>query len=737
MRSTTRPAALLLFIFLLSLPGARSLSYADENPLWVAENISVSGAKTEPVDLRKSDTPLPGPKISVNSSAASDAPLNESRKSGLDVNGEKASRRGTDNGPKMSLNFESAPIREVIKNICEFLGMNYIIEDDVKGFVTIRTLDRIPSAGAADLLDQLLVINNLTRVKVGDYWRFLPLAKAMQEPLPVYQDPPASEFAAADRFQIQILTFNYVSAAQVLEIMKPFLSKTASASLLARSNMLILVERGIKLVEIMDLVKALDVDSLDTMQVKLFPVQNAYSADVTAELVSIYTAMGYINKTAGTGITFLSLDRMNAILMINPFPKLYPTIQEWVAKLDSGPVETEELSTFIYDVQNGNAENLTSILNQIYSMDENGSASAPADPKGATAVKEDTGRRFKAEIANSSLSGSLQIISHKDTNTIIIRTARKNYPMILETLKRLDSKAQQVLIEVLITELTLSDDLQFGLEWAIRSANGKDFMALNAGGLGERGSVGSNLNTTFNPAGGSGLSFFTRPSANAMGLLHALASQSKLEVRASPMLMTSDNKPASIDITSEVPISTTSFSSTGAEVQNIQYRSVGIRLSLTPKINEDKYVALEIDQEISQIDDTRKGPNNESYFFRRQAKTSVMVKDAQSVMIGGMINNTKGGGRSGIPILSKIPIIGWLFGATDKKEEKTELLILLTPHVVENDEQAEVLTEDYKKKIMSLQSNARKTRKSTEENDNGKNAPKDGVTGEGPEKNAM
>ncbi|MDH5543899.1 MAG: hypothetical protein OEY64_13195, partial [Nitrospinota bacterium] len=187
--------ALLISIFLFPFGGSVSFSEAEESSFRVAENISVSGAKTEPVELRKSDKALPGPKISVNSSAASDSSLNESRKSGIDLNGKKSKVKVSDNGPKMSLNFESAPIREVIKNICEFLGMNYIIEDDVKGFVTIRTLDRIPAAGATDLLDQLLVINNLTRVKVGEYWRFLPLAKALLEPLPVYQDPPASEFA--------------------------------------------------------------------------------------------------------------------------------------------------------------------------------------------------------------------------------------------------------------------------------------------------------------------------------------------------------------------------------------------------------------------------------------------------------------------------------------------------------------------------------------------------------------
>jgi general secretion pathway protein D len=681
-----------------------------------AEDVTISGAKGKTVNLREKVSALPGPGISVSPSATG-SPISESRKTGFNSGngGGQRSPSSEVSGKKMMLNFEAAPIREVIKNISEFIGMNYIIEDGVKGFVTIRTLDSVPVSSALDLLDQLLMINNLTRVKIGKYWRFLPSSKAMTEPMPVYLDPPATVFAAADRFQIQILTFNYVSAVQALDIIKPFLSKNASVKVLPNSNMLIIVERGVKLVEINDLVRALDIDSLDTMQVKLFELRNSFSAEVVPELIQIYSALGYTDQAKGKGIVFLSLDRMNSVMMINPFPKLFPTIQSWVDKLDAAPMEMEQLSTFIYDVQNGDAADLSKVLQQLYTLDAELGG-------GAGAGKGKTGKKLKSEITSTPIVGPLQIIAHPVTNSIIIRTARRNYPIIEETLKRLDEKALQVLIEVLITDITLSDELQFGLEWAIRSSDAKDFMALsNNAGLGNRGSLGTNLDTAaYNPTGGTGLSFFTRPEQNVMGLIHALASDSKLEVRASPMLMTTDNKPASIDITSEVPISTTSFSTTGAEVQNIQYKSVGIRLSVTPKINEDKYVSLSINQEISQIDDTRSGPNNEPYFFRRQAKTEVVVKDRQTLMIGGMIQNTKGVGARGIPFLSSIPIIGWLFGAKETKEEKTELLILLTPHVIASDEEAEILTEDYKRKILGLQKSVRLGKKRIKEAEDNK-----------------
>lgn len=662
-----------------------------------AQDISISGAKSAPVDIK--EAPLPGPPPSAAPAGPSPTggiPLQTiERKSGMTVE-QAAPKTGeaVKTGQSMVLNFENTPIREVIRNVCEMLNMNYIVEQDIKGFVTIRTLNKVPVASALDLLDQLLVLNGLTRVKIGNYWRFLPLSTALKEPLPVYKDAPATEFVARDRFMIQVLTFNYVGADQAVEIFRPFLSKEATVTVLPRSNMAIVVERGTKMQEIVSLVQAIDVDTLDAMQVKLLELKSANAVEVAAELVSIFNAMGYVKSTPGTGILFLPVDRLNAILMVNPFPNLYPTVKSWVEKLDISGSGSTEVVTNIYHVQHGDAENLANLLRQIY--------------------VEDATKRKTAGVVSSMVEGPLLILSHLDTNTIIIRTAERNFQVILETLKKLDHMPQQVLIEVLITELKLTDDLKFGLEWALQSQNGQTSTsaAMNLGGLSPStgGSVSTNLNNAaFNPVGAAqGLTVFTRPNTDIMGLLQALAAESKLDVRASPILMTMENKAASLEITNEIPISTITTTSTGATAQNIQYRSVGIRLSVTPKINIEKFVSLAVDQEISQIDDSRAAQFKDAVpLLRRQARTSVVVRDRQTLVLGGMINEQNSGGRSGIPLLSKIPLLGWLFGTTTKSENKTELLILLTPHVVSSEEEAKVITDEYKKQIMGLEQSAK------------------------------
>ena len=687
------PAAIAAAICLLAPRGAH------------AENLSVSGAQSSPPVTLHQASPLPGPPPG----APPGIPRQQiDRQSGAAVTAADARRQG-ENGQSMALNFESAPLREVIKNICELLDMNYIIEQDIKGFVTIRTLNKIPVASALDLLDQLLILNGVTRVKIGNYWRFLPAAAAIKEPLQVYKDPAPNEFAARDRYAIQILTFNYVGADQVLEIIKPFLSKEGSALVLQRQNMLLVVERGTKLPEIENLSRAIDVDSLDAMQVKLFDLKNAGAGEVARELTAVYATMGYVKQPPAQGIVFLPIDRLNSILMVNPFPNLYPGIREWVEKLDTGSIGSAEVTTHIYHVQHGDAENLAGILRQLYLEEKKPKTAGQAPTGNAAAAGPDM------------VEGPVLILHHPDTNSIIIRTAERNFQIIGETLKRLDQMPQQVLIEVLIAEIQLSDSLEFGIEWAMNTpSGGADISAANnLGGLTPSGApaVAANLaNAAFNPVGNAqGLSLFARNSANVMGLLHSLATQSKLDIKASPILMTSNNKAASIDITNEVPISTITTTQTGVTAQNIQYRSVGIRLSVTPKINEQSFVSLAVDQEISQIDDGRTAQFkalgiSAMPLLRRQAKSSIVVKDRETLILGGMISEQKGGGKSGIPWLSDIPVLGWLFGTNNRSVNKTELLILLTPHVVGSEDEARAITERYKEQIKDLQLTAKSTK---------------------------
>ena len=690
------PAAIAAAMALLSPHGAQG------------ENLSLSGARSSPPVTLQQAAPLPAPPPGATPGISRQK---IERESGAAITPVTDARKPAEAGQSMALNFESAPIREVIKNICELLNMNYIIEQDIKGFVTIRTLNKIPVASALDLLDQLLILNGITRVKIGNYWRFLPASAAIKEPLQVYKDPAPNEFTARDRYAIQILTFNYVGADQILELIKPLLSKDASATLIQRQNMLLVVERGTKLPEIENLSRAIDIDTLDSMQVKLFEMKNALAGDVAQELSAIYASMGYVKPAPAQGIVFLPLDRLNSILMVNPFPNLYPGIKDWLDKLDTGSIGSAEVTTHIYHVQHGDAENLAAILRQLYVEDKK---TMDDKKKGTPPAKTPVVAADAATTGSALVEGPVLILHHPDTNSIVIRTAERNFQIISETLKRLDQMPQQVLIEVLIAEIQLSDSLEFGIEWALNSANGSSSVsaANNLGGLTPAGatSVATNLgNTAFNPIGNAqGLSVFARDNSNVMGLLHSLAAKSKLDIKASPILMTSNNKAASIDITNEIPISTITTTQSGVTSQNIQYRSVGIRLSVTPKINEENLVALAVDQEISQIDDGRKAEFKAlgitaMPLLRRQAKSNIVVKDRETLILGGMISETKGGGTSGIPWLTDIPVLGWLFGTNSRTSNKTELLILLTPRVVGSEEEANAVTEKYKEQIKDLQ----------------------------------
>ncbi len=687
-----------------------------------ATNISVSGAITKK-NLKESPAKLPPPSITVKPTVKTAVPPADKKAEGI----EKNSGQITRSGQFISMNFEAAPIREVIKSICELLGMNYIIESEVGGFVTIRTVNKIPLRSSLELLDQLLVLNNLTRVKVGDYWRFLSVSNSFKEPMHIYSDRPLNEISEQNRFHIYILTFNYVSVDQILNIIKPFLSKNAATAVLPRSNMLLLVERGgAKVQSILNLVKAIDIDSLDKMQVKLFELKEAEVEEVQKEIVSIFAAMGY--QQGPKGITFLGLPRLNSILVINPYPNMYSIIKSWMEKLDTGSLETAEIITFIYHVQNGSASTLAGILQSLYSVDlaeqfkdqkikvmkSSKAAPEPADKakQASKTSKVTPGIQTLSEDAN--IIGPIHIVAYEDTNSIIIRTAKKNYPAIVDTLKKLDVMPQQVLIEVLIAELSLEDEFRFGLEWALKSGNST--IAQNFGGLGDSGSVAGNLaNTGFNPVGSTGLSLFTRDSTNAMGLLKALATESRIEVRANPVLLTRNNMTATIDITQDFPIRTTTTTDTGT-VENVQYKPVGIRLRVTPKINRDNFVSLAIDQEYSTAPSSFEGDPPVS---RRQAVTNVIVKDKETLIIGGLIRKDKIQSEEGLPFLYKIPILGWLFGSKKKTNSGTEVLLFITPNIVNNPDEAKNLTDEFRKRMKELKLSVLTSNKSGEGKEEG------------------
>jgi general secretion pathway protein D len=616
----------------------------------------------------------------------------------------------------ITLNFEGTELYDVITTFCELLKIDYVIEGNVEGKVTLQTFNKIPVGDLYSVLEQILALNNVTVVKSGNFYRFLNAPDAAKKPLSIhFADDPS--IPNKERMIIQVIPLQHISVESMRKIITPLLTTNASFIEVPETNNLMMIEMAYNIKRIVKVVQALDIDKLASSDIQLYKLRNADSEVLVKELEEIFSSMGY-KEALGDSLSFLSLTRLNSILVVNAFDKILPTIEFWVNRLDQ-PVSEGDVSTFVYYVQNGDAEVLAGLLFGIFSSP--GSATSTTSdsatkPKAAEVTKAnipgDKSSLPKAKSPlvqttsgiNDDFEGDITILPDVDTNALIIRTSPRNYPAILALINKLDLLPQQVLIEVLIVDLSIDESTAAGLELALQNPGGPNANTL-AGGISASTSNANALGTSIGTATASflkGGSFFVGQPDKIIAQLQLFASDSKTNVLANPILVTSDNKPANISITDEIPIVQEANTPSGAGAivsSTVEFRSVGIKLNITPKINSKNFINLKINQEISSRGaDVGTQPS----FNTRQVKTEVVLKDNQVLVMGGLMRTDTTDTTTGIPILKDLPYIGKLFGSDTTSLKKTELMIFITPHVISNTDDSEFVTHQFKKRLTSL-----------------------------------
>jgi len=302
-------------------------------------------------------------------------------------------------------------------------------------------------------------------------------------------------------------------------------------------------------------------------------------------------------------------------------------------------------------------------------------------------------------IQSEEVTGKILFVADEFTNALIIKTLPRNYPAILETIKLLDLMPLQVMIEVLVLELTIDDQTRAGIDWAFRKGD----IAAGSVAASQSISVGAVLGQSATAALSQGFSVVAQ-AGNFTALLQAFAQDSKLNVLSNPILITSENKAASINITNDVPIETSTITTPTAgqplTQTSIQYKSVGIKLDITPQINKNRFVSLEISQESSSVNEA--AAFSQPAFSTRSTNTNIVVKDKQTLVIGGLMETTKSYSDTGVPILKDIPILGRLFKAKADRLRKSELIIFITPHVIADVSEANQATKSFRSKLLNI-----------------------------------
>jgi general secretion pathway protein D len=632
-------------------------------------------------------------------------------------------------GSKFVLNFDNADLYEVIRVISDVMKINYIIDPRVKGIVNIHTSGQLSNEEILPIFQSILALNGATAVQKGIIYEIVPFQDAKKLYTPPLTPKEAAKTPAGERYTIQIIRLKYIPAAEVSKMIKPFLSDGADIVEQPSQNILIIGDIASNIRKSLDIIDLFDVDIFADMGVRIYPIFNADVNEVAKEMERIFSSFEVSLKSArGVGITFTPITRINSLLVVSSIPQIFERVENWLKELDKVPGEGTKVSVFVYYVQNGKAKDLADVLKQIFTTEKRvefkEKGGTPSTPRGArppSTPAPSTPKEEGVSPAGAVPEGEMTIVVDEPTNSLIIRAFPRDYKAILETVKKLDLYPKQVLIEVLLAAVTLDESTKYGLEYSTFLAG--DY-SIQMGGTPFLGLVPAA------DAFSSGLRYSIVSAGKLAAAIQASATENRLKVISSPHILASNNKEAKIQIGSSEPILTNTYTtpgattvetptvvSTGIVTGTIEYKDIGIILTVTPRISDSKLVTLDISIEQSTVNQKSLGNlTNVPFFPKKMAKTSLSIMEGQTIVIGGMIEDTKNATKTGVPFLSKIPILGALFGYHTNETIGTETILLMTPHVITDLPESNQVTKEFRERVQELRKEFEKKQKEEKKN---------------------
>ncbi len=601
-----------------------------------------------------------------------------------------------------SLAFVEADVKRVVDAVMgSMLGASYAIDPDVTGNITLRTVKPVTEASLIPLLEQALASVNAVIIKRGDSYRIIDrtkarnvapigtpsLASAGNIPIDASGNKPRRFAPSTPGFATEVVSLEYGSADEIAKLIEGFLGDKIVQPSNDGRNQLLISGSADERDAAKKLVARFDVDTLAEMNFEIYRLENVDADTIVAELDKIFEPPFDI---IGSRIRLVPLPRLRSVLGIASGSSDLARIEPWIRRLDAGGSGKRKL--YSYAVQNSRAADIAASLQLV--LGGSGSSAAPsAEPSiinvgggGASQGGDEEGQTTPINVSSSPVSlgssGGLRIVPNAQNNSLLIYANGEEYGFIRDALDKLDQPVAQVLIEATLAEVTLSDDLRFGV----------DFNILRSG------SDGTNTITNTGTESGTPSPIFPGFSVSVIGstasaVLNTLQSKTNVKVLSAPKILTLNNEPATLQVGDQVPILTQQSQgvvSPGAPIiNNIELRDTGVILQVTPRVNDSGTIILDISQEVSDVAEaTTSGINSPTIQQRRLAST-VATRSGQMIALGGLIRNRQTRIKSGIPVLSQIPLIGGLFGRKTDTGSRTELIILITPTVIRSPDEIE------------------------------------------------
>ena len=617
-----------------------------------------------------------------------------------------------DTAEGVTLNFVDADLREVIRAVLEgMLDLNYVIDPNVQGRVTLQTSQPLHPEQVLPTLEELLRINGAALVETEGLFRVLPADQAGLG-IPNLSLDGAGTPTTRGGVSTRVIPLRFVSADEVGGIARSFVANPGSLRIDPSRNLLFVTGSQAEIRALNSLIAVLDVDWLSGMSFALEPLEAATPEIIVAELQQVLDDPN--GPRLGDLVRFVTIERMNAVLIISKQPRYLDEARRWVARLDQGTSNAQRVH--VYYVQNRRAADLAETLGQIFSA-ETASLTAGSEttiapgltPATLTSEPEGQGAEAptppvppalpsdEATAAGSALGGSgeIRILADEASNSLVVLATPEGYRQVEAALRRLDILPLQVLIEATLVEVTLNDDLEYGVRWFIETGN-SSFTFTDAATDAGAAVLGSSF---------PGFSYVF-DTDNLRATVNALQGITDVKFLSAPTLMVLDNETARLQVGDEVPVVTRSSTSTVDDdapiVNTVEFRDTGVILNITPRVNASGLVILDIDQEVSEVIETTTSGIDSPTIQQRKLESTIAVQNGETVALGGLIRDRLEENETGIPILGDIPILGNLFKATDNSARRTELLVLITPQVVRNQDDARAVTEELRRKLPSI-----------------------------------
>jgi len=601
---------------------------------------------------------------------------------------EDASKGSTPETRYVTIDFDNVDIEIFVKFISELTGKNFVIDKGVKGKVTIISPTKISVNEAYKVFESVLEVHGFTTVPAGNIIKIVPSVEARSKDIETRLR--RESISPEDKVVTQLIPLKFADPEELKKLFAPLISKSSVIVSYRPTGMLIVTDVLSNIRRLLRITEVIDVEGVGE-ELSVIPLKHATAAGMAKTLSAVFQQVPSKAKrpVAGEPVIRIAPDERTNVLIILASEDDTKKIKELVRLLDKETPRGEGDIHVCY-LQNANAEDLVKVLMAI--------------PSKQTKEAE----KGKAPV----VSKEVQITADKATNSLVIMASKDDFLVLEEVIKKLDIARRMVYIEALLMEVSVNYAFDLGVQWIAGeptgSHDGREFVTFGAS-IPPKPTFPSVTQNVVSPLTGfslgvlgEGIKIGDIMFPNIGAVIKAFQNDTNVHILSTPQIMTTDNEEAEIRVGKNIPYLTRQETTSSlTDYSNYEYKDVGVTLNITPQINQERFVRLKINQELSQV--VEQEQIGLPTTLKRLTKTTVIVKDGSTVVISGLIDETLNESAYQVPCLGGIPGLGWFFKSVGRSRDRTNLFVFLTPHIVENPSEAEALYEQKRDEIKRIE----------------------------------